>query len=562
MKKRLLKLSFVELQMQTESYQVFHRGTQSRRYKTQELQTSFCHQDETLHDDILTNNDKLTEETRILCFLKRTEPIVTKEIQKNIHSKVFRQSQSRRLFYRNNASVKHTLILNEAKESKLSVTGLSWNSNGTLLAISYGSLCHTDWCTHNGMAALWNVSNETLVINTPQQKYVTDTCLMCIKFHPTVPSLLAGGTFTGDLVVWNRTNENDHLLTSIGSMHSGHKDCINQISWIRNSLESNLQNLTSEKISRYTTTYRLLSSGSDGRIVCWRIDLCHLGNVNCVKIFQIRHKDQSPLPISNHFNSLKKCSLFRSDLSETINSDRAVNITCISLAKNDPEKFVVGTETGGLLICQINSVNWNETYKESLEEYIQSPVRFSLTRQDGPIYSVDWSKFYPNLIIACGFNHCIQLFNVLQKSPLISLDPNYGSILVVEFSSYLSNIFICITEYHHILIYDLTGDEEINLMYNCFNEEKLYSLQPELLYTLTSQIDNDIQSTIVSAILNEKDSKLVATGSTSGIVYVWDFGNLINELSLKRNYYCSEREHKWGQSHVFVYKITEYRSKI
>ncbi|VDO58890.1 unnamed protein product [Schistosoma curassoni] len=291
----------------------------------------------------------------------------------------------------------------------LGFTPMHWSNQFSVVRCIYGSLCHTDWCTHNGMAALWNVSNETLVINTPQQKYVTDTCLMCIKFHPTIPSLLAGGTFTGDLVVWNRTNENDHLLTSIGSMHSGHKDCINQISWIRDSLESNLQNLTSEKISRYTTTYRLLSSGSDGRIVCWRIDLCHLGNVNCVKIFQIRHKDQSPLPISNHFNSLKKCSLFRSDLSETINSDRAVNITCISLAKNDPEKFVVGTETGGLLICQINSVNWNETYKESLEEYIQSPVRFSLARQDGPIYSVDWSKFYPNLIIACGFNHCIQI---------------------------------------------------------------------------------------------------------------------------------------------------------
>lgn len=42
-------------------------------------------------------------------------------------------------------------------------------------------------------------------------------------------------------------------------------------------------------------------------------------------------------------------------------------------------------------------------------------------------------------------------------------------------------------------------------MYNYFNEEKLYSLQPELLYTLTSQIDNDIQSTIVSAKLNEKE---------------------------------------------------------
>uniref|UniRef100_A0A5K4FAD5 WD_REPEATS_REGION domain-containing protein n=1 Tax=Schistosoma mansoni TaxID=6183 RepID=A0A5K4FAD5_SCHMA len=525
--------SFAELQMQTESYKVFHRGTQSKRYKTQELQTDFCYQDEAVHNDILTDRDKLTEETRILCFLKRTEPIITKEIQKNIHSKVFRRSQSRRLFYRNNAAVKNTLILNEAKESKLSVTGLSWNSNGTLLAISYGSLCHTDWCTHNGIAALWNVSNEISVLNTPKQKYVTDTCLMCIKFHPIVPSLLAGGTFTGDLVVWNRANENDHLLASIGSMHSGHKDCINQISWISDSLESDLQNLTSDKISRYTTTYQLLSSGSDGRIICWRIDLRHSGKVNCVKIFQIRHKDQSPLAISNHFNSLKKCSLLRSDLSETINSDRAVNITCISLAKNDSEKFVVGTETGGLLICQLNSVNWNETYEESLEEHLQSPVKFSLARQDGPIYSVDWSKFYPNLILSCGFNHCIQLYNVLQKSPLLSIDPNNASVRVVEFSSYLPNIFICINEYNHILIYDLTGDEEINPIYKRSNEEKLYSFQPELLYTLTSQVDDDIQSTIVSAKLNEKDSKLVATGNTDGIAYVWDFGNLINELPLK-----------------------------
>ncbi|XP_018651966.1 hypothetical protein Smp_043040 [Schistosoma mansoni] len=397
----------------------------------------------------------------------------------------------------------------------------------------YGSLCHTDWCTHNGIAALWNVSNEISVLNTPKQKYVTDTCLMCIKFHPIVPSLLAGGTFTGDLVVWNRANENDHLLASIGSMHSGHKDCINQISWISDSLESDLQNLTSDKISRYTTTYQLLSSGSDGRIICWRIDLRHSGKVNCVKIFQIRHKDQSPLAISNHFNSLKKCSLLRSDLSETINSDRAVNITCISLAKNDSEKFVVGTETGGLLICQLNSVNWNETYEESLEEHLQSPVKFSLARQDGPIYSVDWSKFYPNLILSCGFNHCIQLYNVLQKSPLLSIDPNNASVRVVEFSSYLPNIFICINEYNHILIYDLTGDEEINPIYKRSNEEKLYSFQPELLYTLTSQVDDDIQSTIVSAKLNEKDSKLVATGNTDGIAYVWDFGNLINELPLK-----------------------------
>ncbi|CAH8516838.1 unnamed protein product [Schistosoma turkestanicum] len=531
--KRSVIKSFADLQIQTESYKRFHRGTQSKRYKTQALQTDWYHQNEKLHNAKLTNKDKLIEEKKILCLLKRAEPIITNAIQKNIHSKVFNQSKLGKLFSRNNAAVKNTLLLNEAKEFKLSATGLSWNSNGTLLAISYGSLCHTDWCIHNGMAALWNVSNETLVFDTPKQKYVTNSCLMCIKFHPVVPSLLAGGTFTGDLVVWNRANENDHLLASIGGMNNGHKDCINQINWISGSLESSLQNLTFNNITQYTTTYQLLSAGSDGRVICWRIDLRHSGKVDCVKIFQIRHKDQNSLPISSHLNSFKNQNPFRSNLSETITNDEAVNITCVSLAKNDPENFVVGTETGGLLICQINSVDWNKTHKESLDEHLQSPVKFSLARQDGPIYSVDWSKFHPNLILVSGFNHCIQLFNILQKSPLISIDPNDGLVHVVEFSSHLPNIFMCITEYNHILVYDLIGDEGINTIYNSFNEEKQYNFQPELLYTLTSQIDSDAYNTVVSAKLNEQDSKLIATGNTSGVAYIWDFGNLINELSSK-----------------------------
>ncbi|KAK4470327.1 hypothetical protein MN116_005892 [Schistosoma mekongi] len=338
---------------------------------------------------------------------------------------------------------------------------------------------------------------------------------------------------TRDLVVWNLANSNDHLLANIGGIQGGHKDCINQICWISYNLEHDLRILNSNNIILYATTYRLLSSGSDGRIVCWQIDLRYSGKVKCVKIFQIRNKDQSPLPISSHSNSLRNYTLLRSSLPESINNDKAVNITCLSLAKNDPEKFIVGTETGGILLCQINPINWDETCNEFLDEHLQSPLKFSLARQDGPIYSVDWSKFYPNLILVSGFNQCIQLFSVLQRSPLISIDPNEGSILVAEFSSHLPNIFVCITEYNRILIYDLNSNVEINSVNNHLDEEKLHDFQPEVLYTLTPQIDNEIHSAVISGRLNEKDSRLVATGNTDGIVYVWDFGNLINELSSK-----------------------------
>ncbi|KAH8870709.1 WD repeat-containing protein 34 [Schistosoma japonicum] len=523
--------SFAELQVQTEPYKVYHRGTQSKKYKFQNIQTDYLHQNETSNNIAFANANKQTEETKILSFLRRTEPVITKAIQMNINSKVFKHSNLGRLFNVNYITVRDTLVLNEAEEHKLSATGLSWSASGALLAISYGSLYHMDWCTHNGFAALWNVTSETLIPNTPKYKYVTNTCLMCIKFHPVVPSLLAGGTFTGDLVVWNLANSNDHQLANIGGIHGGHKDCINQICWISYNLEHDLRTSNSNNIILHTTIYRLLSSGSDGRIICWQIDLRYSGKVNCVKIFQIRNKDQGPLPISSHSSSLKNYTLLRSSLPESINNDKAVNITCLSLAKIDPEKFIVGTETGGILLCEINSVNWNETCKEFLNEHFQSPVKFSLSRQDGPIYSVDWSKFYPNLILVSGFSRCIQLFSVLQRSSLISIDPNEGSILVAEFSSYLPNIFICITENNRILVYDLNSNVETNSINKHLDEEKLHDFQPEVLYTLIPQIDNGIHSRVISGKLNEKDSKLVATGNTDGIVNVWDFGNLTNELS-------------------------------
>ncbi|CAH8563284.1 unnamed protein product [Heterobilharzia americana] len=525
--------SFAEAQMQSEPYKIYHRGTQSKRYRSQEIQTDWFHQDKLLHNTDIDTVECNTE-TKLIYFLTKIEPIITRELEKNINCKAFQRLKFKRLFNKVNATEKYTFTLDEANENRLSVTGLSWNSTGALLAIAYGSLCHLDWCTHLGYAALWNMTSDPVTFNHPKHKYITNNCLMCIKFHPTIQSLLAGGTYTGDLVIWDLAHGSDHMLANITGRKTGHKDCINQIGWITNCLQSHVHNLNTLN-NIHSTNCRLLTAGSDGRIICWQIDLYRSQMVNCVKIFQIRNKDQTSLPIYSYSSSLRNSAYFRSTLSES-NSEKPVNITCLSLSKSDPDKFVVGTEIGGLLVCEIDSVNWDASNQEVVDECMPSPVKFSLARHNGPIYSVDWNAFYPNLILVCGLNQGVQLFSVLQNSPLINIDPGEGSVLIAKFSPYLSNIFICITECNSILIYDLIGDGtvvSVITMQNNIHTEKEYNFQPVLLYSLTSQGHNEDQGAIISAELNHRDSRLLATGSTNGNTYIWDLGTLIKELSPK-----------------------------
>jgi WD40 repeat protein len=36
----------------------------------------------------------------------------------------------------------------EAKDNQYSVTGVSWNCNGSSLAVAYGKTNHVSWCEH------------------------------------------------------------------------------------------------------------------------------------------------------------------------------------------------------------------------------------------------------------------------------------------------------------------------------------------------------------------------------------------------------------------------------
>lgn len=55
------------------------------------------------------------------------------------------------------------------------------------------------------------------------------SCLMCVSFHPTQPALIAGGTFSGEVRLWNTGVEIDPLLASSGLSDLGHKEPVSKV---------------------------------------------------------------------------------------------------------------------------------------------------------------------------------------------------------------------------------------------------------------------------------------------------------------------------------------------
>ncbi len=65
------------------------------------------------------------------------------------------------------------------------------------------------WCEDRGALATWNLARESVNQNKPDLTIDVDNCLMSCNFHPEHPALVAGGTFNGDLYIWDLSLEGD-----------------------------------------------------------------------------------------------------------------------------------------------------------------------------------------------------------------------------------------------------------------------------------------------------------------------------------------------------------------
>lgn len=124
---------------------------------------------------------------------------------------------------------------------KLVVTCISWSASGQTVAAAYGrwgTCFHTlifpycegmaasvfrviqlcppvsrhdipGWCEDRGALATWNLARGNVNQSKADVTIDVDNCLMSCAFHPETPALIAGGTFNGDLFIWDLSVEGE-----------------------------------------------------------------------------------------------------------------------------------------------------------------------------------------------------------------------------------------------------------------------------------------------------------------------------------------------------------------
>ncbi|KAF7259728.1 WD repeat-containing protein 34 [Paragonimus skrjabini miyazakii] len=505
--------------MQTEPYKIYHRSSQVKRVNVAECQT-----DQIDVEPVAQSIGQVQmDSTQFLAFLKRTEPIMHEQLSKNARSRAFKNlpADNSNLPY-----LSHIALFEvEQKEQNetFSVTNLSWNCTGSLLAVAYGSVSHDGWCVHSGLLTCWNVSRRTH--NEPDHRVDANACVTSLRFHPVIPSVLVAGTFTGELLVCDFALDSEIVIANTGSNESGHLEAINHIEWLSRAGAGHT--LTDVRVSllRQSMIEQILTIGSDGRVVCWSFDL-HNGtsSLKCIKIFQIRNSDQMAPLMSIHIGhqAVRKSSL------STIHGERSVSLTTAALSPHQVGRFVVGTDSGGVLLCNLEAERLPGSVDPRTNSHHPSPVEFSLARQIGPINSVDWSKFHRNLILSCGTGSTVHIHNALQRDLSVTLDLGKGTVFVAQFSPHYPNLVGCGTETGAIMFYNLVGS------HGQFGAADSPDVTPKLVIMTggTEELVERDQAPILSLAFNTQNPIMLATGDQAGRVRLWEIKGLSDEFSM------------------------------
>ncbi|KAM8796648.1 cytoplasmic dynein 2 intermediate chain 2 [Eudromia elegans] len=416
-----------------------------------------------------------TDAAHLLSFLQRVEDTVIKELSKNCRSHAFDGFEVNWTDQSETVLCLHTLSYPEAQHRKLQVTGVSWNATGAVIACSYGRLDDGDWSTEKSYVCTWNLDRRGLNPQRPDLVVDAPSSVMCLAFHPSKPSLIAGGLFSGEVVVWDTSRTEDPLISRTGMTDDTHTDPVYQVNWLPD--------------GKHRNHFHLLSTSTDGKILVWREE--RDGRLVLAEGFALVAQ-QIPRSIR-----LRKPAW----------GEAAVGVTSLSFSHFDPRVFVVGVEGGFALKCS-TAARTEAPPRPGCSLPLRAPAELAFSPHGGPVYSVSCSPFHRNLFLSCGTDGHVHLHSMLQAQPLVSVQLSKNYLFCVRWSPVRPLVFAA-----------ASGEGEVQL----FDFEK--SAQKAAL----SIKQAPGESPVYCLEFNIKQPQLLAAGDATGAVHVWQLSSDFTE---------------------------------
>ncbi|GAB1608181.1 hypothetical protein Ahia01_001102300 [Argonauta hians] len=426
----------------------------------------------------------------LAAFLKKMEPHVYRELEKNSKTQAFQGYQVSWQEESCSVDKMHTFT-HGPFEDQLQVTGLSWNCSGSVIAASYGRFDHDSWCTHKSGLCTWNIDSQSVDPRKAGKVIEQSCCLMCVAFHPTNPALICGGNFNGEIMLWD-FSPNDVLLLdtcSIGDDHS-HREPVAKLQWVVDPSNAKL--------------YNLVSVSGDGKLLVWNVDT-KLNTMSIMKQFAITSQ-----------------SLPRTLRGKGSRLDREVGLTCLSFSHYDDNTCFTGSETGAIFKCSTERNGCGDADMISRLP-LPSPVVLTYKPHLGPVNAIDCSPFHPHVFLTSGMDHSMKIWNALQMEPVKTLEPGQGSVLCGQWSPVRPMVIAATTDTGCLLLYDLQNSwvKPLHALDVASDKSPLYSLSFNSLCVL---LERDMTKFVVNCGLTTL-LLLLSLNYDHGIVDALDKGD-------------------------------------
>ncbi|XP_028827486.1 cytoplasmic dynein 2 intermediate chain 2 [Denticeps clupeoides] len=403
---------------------------------------------------------------RLKEFLHQVEHMVIKELVNNCKSHAFDGYDVNWSDQDETVSCVHRLQHPDAQSRGLQVTSVSWSCTGSVIACAFGRTDNGDWSTERSCVCTWNLDRSSF--NPKKSDLVVDVpCpVMCLCFHPTRPSLIAGGLYSGEVMVWDTSRTQDPVLAQTGMSPDTHREPVCQVHWVPGTRKVELD---------------VLSAGSGGRVLQWSVDIT-----------------ESKLVLGTGYALVRQQVPLMSTLSK-VKGGNMVGITSLALSLWDLDSFLVGSEGGMVLKCSFSSQTVAAVPPHGESVTLRAPAQFSFSPQSGPVHSLHCSPFHRNLFLSVGTDGMAHLHSLLQPEPLLSLRVSESYVFAVRWSPTRPLVFAAATGQGLVQIFDLERQ----------------SLRP------AATIDQNIGGQQVNCLEFNQQTHLLAVGNSDGTVNIW-----------------------------------------